>query len=95
MFTYDKSSTLKGLVYHTNMATVLLFWDTKMVDVTACEKQTCQVSQLCCKPHNLTTYLMLSLISHTFVKVILQKFFWTIPWVHSKLSLKKMPSSWV
>ena len=32
-----KSSTPKGLVWNTNMATVSLFWDTNMAAVTSCE----------------------------------------------------------
>ena len=33
-FTKDKCSTLRGLVWNTNMAAVYLFWNTNMADVT-------------------------------------------------------------
>ena len=34
----EKSSTPTGLVCETNIAAVLLFWDTNMVDLTSCQK---------------------------------------------------------
>ena len=36
-FAYEKSSTPRGLVCDTNMATVSLFRDTNMAAVTSCE----------------------------------------------------------
>ena len=36
-FAYEKSTTLRGLVWDTNMAAVSLFWDTNMAAVTSCE----------------------------------------------------------
>ena len=32
-FTEEKSSTPKGLVWNTNMAALLMFWDTNMADM--------------------------------------------------------------
>ena len=37
-FTSEKSPTPTGLVCETNIAAVLLFWDTNMVDLTSCQK---------------------------------------------------------
>ena len=37
-FTSEKSSTPTGLVFETNIAAVLLFWDTNMVDLTSFQK---------------------------------------------------------
>ena len=36
-FTLEKGSTPAGLIWDTNMAAVLLFLDTNMVDVISCE----------------------------------------------------------
>ena len=36
-FAKEKSSTLGGMVWDTNMAAVSLFWDTNMASVTSCE----------------------------------------------------------
>jgi len=38
VFTKEKSSTPTGLVWDTNMAALLFFLDTKMADMTLCEK---------------------------------------------------------
>jgi len=37
LFTSEKSSTSRGLVWNTNMAAVSLFWNTNMAAVTSCE----------------------------------------------------------
>ena len=36
-FTWEKSSTPRGLCWYTNMAAVSLFWNTNMAAVTSCE----------------------------------------------------------
>ena len=46
VFTWEKCSTAAGLAYDTNMASVLLFWDTNMADVTPCESSNIQTQIL-------------------------------------------------
>ena len=36
-FSQEKSSTLTGLVWDTNMVAALLFWETNMAAVSSCE----------------------------------------------------------
>ena len=37
MFCTKKGSTLAALVWNTNMAAVLMFWDSNMANATSCE----------------------------------------------------------